>query len=206
MQTPQKRWGVNGSNYKSSPHFYAAIQKYGWDNFEHFILFTGLTKEEACQKEQELIQELNAMDCNYGYNSTSGGESFIMNEETKQKISQALIGNKNNLGHICSEETKLKISKAQKDRKLSEEHKQKLSIAAQARHVPCSEEKRKILSQNYPSKRKVYCEELNTIYESVQECGRQLGIPATNISKLCNGRGKTLKGYHLRYYDDIINA
>ena len=29
---------------------------------------------------------------------------------------------------------------------------------------------------------------------TMQERGRQLGIPATNISKLCNGRGKTLKG------------
>ena len=41
---------------------------------------------------------------------------------------------------------------------------------------------------------------------TMQECGRQLGIPATNISKLCNGRGKTLKGYHLRYYNDTTNA
>jgi len=41
----------------------------------------------------------------------------------------------------------------------------------------------------------------------VQDCCRQLGIPATNISKLCEGRGKTLRGYHLRYYDDdAINA
>lgn len=54
MQKPEVRWGKNGNNYKSSPHFYSAIQKYGWDNFEHNILFTGLTKEEACLKEQEL--------------------------------------------------------------------------------------------------------------------------------------------------------
>lgn len=55
-------------------------------------------------------------------------------------------------------------------------------------------------------KKPVYCEELKTVFESVQECSRQLGIPATNISKICKGRGKTLKGYHLRYYDDTINA
>lgn len=205
-QIPERRWGSNGCNYKSSPHFYSAIQKYGWDNFEHNILFTNLTKEEACLKEQELIQKFNAMNREYGYNSTSGGEVFSMNKETKEKISHALMGNKNGLGHACSEEKKKKISNAQKGRKFTDEHKQKLSIAAQNRHVPCSEEKKKKLSQNYPNKRKVYCEELNTVYESVQECSRQLGIPATNISKLCNGRGKTLKGYHLKYYDDTINA
>ena len=46
MQVPEKRWGINGNNYKSSPHFYAAIQKYGWDNFEHNILFENLNYEE----------------------------------------------------------------------------------------------------------------------------------------------------------------
>lgn len=206
MQNPETRWGKNGNNYKSSPHFYSAIQRYGWDNFEHNILFTGLTKEEACLKEQELIQHFNSMNRDFGYNSTSGGDIFTMNEETKQKISRALIGNQNGLGHPCSEEKKKKISEAQKGRKFTEEHKQKLSEAAQKRHVPCSEEKKKKLSQNYPHKRKVYCEELDKVFDSVQQCSRELNIPATNISKLCGGRGKTLKGYHLRYYNDTINA
>ena len=206
MQEPEKRWGTNGNNYKTSPHFYSAIQKYGWDNFEHNILFENLSHEEACQKEQELIQHYNSMNRDFGYNSTSGGDIFIMNEETKQKISHSMKGNKNGAGHPCSEEKKRKISEAQKGRQFTEEHKQKLSEAAKKRNVPSSEAKKQKLSQNYPNKRKIYCEELDTIYESVQECGRQLGIPATNISKLCNGRGKTLKGYHLRYYNDTINA
>ena len=203
-QKPEQRWR-NGEGYKSSPHFYSAIQKYGWDNFEHNILFVELTKEQACLKEQELIKEFNSMNREYGYNSTSGGDIFVMNEETKQKISQALIGNQNNLGHSCSEEKKKKISEAQKGREFTEEHKQKLSEAAKNRHVPCSEEKKQILKEK-SHKKSVYCEELDKIFESVQECSRQLGIPATNISKLCNGRGKTLKGYHLRYYNDTINA
>ena len=206
MQEPEKRWGTNGNNYKTSPHFYLAIQKYGWDNFEHNILFKNLSYEDACQKEQELIQYYNSMNRDFGYNSTSGGDIFIMNEETKQKISHSMKGNKNGVGYPCSEEKKRKISEAQKGRQFTEEHKQKLSEAAKKRNVPCSETKKQKLSQTYPNKRKVYCEELDTIYESVQECGRQLDIPATNISKLCNGRGKTLKGYHLRYYNDTINA
>ena len=204
-QKPEQRWGSQGCNYKSSPHFYSAIQKYGWDNFEHNILFTDLTKEQACLKEQELIKEYNSMNREFGYNSTSGGDIFTMNEETKQKISQAMIGNQNGLGHPCSEEKKEKISNAQKGRKFTEEHKQKLSEAAKNRHVPCSEKKKQILKEK-SHKKPVYCEELNKVFESVQECSRQLSIPATNISKLCNGRGKTLKGYHLRYYNDTINA
>ncbi len=204
MQEPEKRWKY-GEGYKTSPHFYSAIQKYGWDNFEHTILFQNLTKEEACRKEQELIAKFNSMNREFGYNSTSGGEMFVMNEETKQKISQAMMGNKNGLGHPCSEEKKRKISEAQKGRTLTEEHKQKLSEAAKKRHTSCSEQAKKNI-QKASHKKPVYCEELNKIFESVQECSRQLGIPATNISKLCKGRGKTLKGYHLKYYDDTINA
>lgn len=201
-QSPEQRWGKNGTGYISSPHFYSAIQKYGWDNFEHEILLTELTKEEACQKEQELIKEFNTLNREYGYNSTSGGEIFVMNKETKEKISKALQGNKNGFGHPCSDEKKKKIQQAQLGRKFSEEHKKKLSEAAKRRHVPCSEEKKEKLKQSYPNKRKVYCEELDIIFPSVQECARQIGAAATSVTKLCKGRGKTLRGYHLRYYDE----
>ena len=168
-------------------------------------MFQNLTKEKACKKEQELIAKYHSMDREFGYNSTSGGDIFTMNEETKQKISQSMIGNKNGLGHPCSEEKKKKISKAQKGKHLTEEHKQKLSEAAKNRHTPCSDQAKENI-RKVSHKKPIYCKELKTVFESVQECSRQLGIPATNISKLCKGRGKTLKGYHLRYYDDTINA
>lgn len=38
---PEKRWGTNGQRYKECPHFWHAIQKYGWDNFDHMILYIG---------------------------------------------------------------------------------------------------------------------------------------------------------------------
>lgn len=53
-QNPLKRW-QGGCGYRHNTHFNNAIQKYGWDNIKHEILFDGLIKEEACAKEVELI-------------------------------------------------------------------------------------------------------------------------------------------------------
>lgn len=205
-KNPIERWGSNGANYKSTPHFYSAIQKYGWDNFEHNILRENLTKEEACSIEKEFISRYKTQDRRFGYNVLEGGQASVLHKEVREKMSVSMLGNKNGFGHPCSEEKKKKISDVQKGKKLSDEHKSKLSEAAKKRHVPCSEDKKKVLSQNYPNKRKIYCVETNTVYSSVQECARQLNLYATNISKVCNGIHHTTGGYHLKYYDDVINA
>lgn len=84
----QKRWGHNGYEYiHKSPNspFTKAINKYGWDNFEHQILFENLTKEEANQKEIELIAFFKSNNENYGYNLTAGGSSNTLNEEQKKQ-------------------------------------------------------------------------------------------------------------------------
>lgn len=52
-QNPLKRW-ANGRGYCKNKHFYKAILKYGWDNFKHEIVFSGITKDEAIQYEKEI--------------------------------------------------------------------------------------------------------------------------------------------------------
>ena len=77
-----------------------------------------------------MIKQYDATNRNLGYNSTTGGETFTMSEESKLKMSKSMMGNKNGLGKPCSFEKAKKISDAQKGRKLTEEHKQKLSNSA----------------------------------------------------------------------------
>ena len=85
LDPPEKRW-KNGYGYNTQM-FFQAIKKYGWDNFEHIILETGLTAEEANIKEKYYIQLYNTMDSNYGYNCTEGGSNFsTLSDEIKQKI------------------------------------------------------------------------------------------------------------------------
>lgn len=67
------RWANNGSKYKQCKFFYHAIQKYGWDSFEHTILIDNISKEKACVIEKELIKKYNTQDEKFGYNLASGG-------------------------------------------------------------------------------------------------------------------------------------
>lgn len=69
---PEKRWR-NGKGYDKNPYFDHAIQKYGWDNFEHIILYEGLTKEEAENLEIETIAKYDTTNSEKGYNLQHGG-------------------------------------------------------------------------------------------------------------------------------------
>lgn len=71
-QKPEERWS-NGNGYLRCTRFHNSIKKYGWSNFKHEILFSNLTKEEAFQKEKELILEYNSTDERFGYNLKEGG-------------------------------------------------------------------------------------------------------------------------------------
>lgn len=73
-QNPLIRW-ANGLGYSRNGYFTNAIVKYGWDNIKHEILFDGLTKEDACQKEIELIAHYKSNIADFGYNLSSGGEN-----------------------------------------------------------------------------------------------------------------------------------
>lgn len=73
-QKPEKRW-KNGNGYKKNVHFYNAIQKYGWDNFEHEIVKDDLTHQEADELEKMLIKTLRTTNKDYGYNISTGGSN-----------------------------------------------------------------------------------------------------------------------------------
>lgn len=136
-QKPKYRFGKGGNGYAIGSAIQNAIQKYGWDNFEHIILYSNLTKDEACKLEQEMIQKYNSLVPN-GYNLSLGGESGSygykyskeqslakslrqkgkhrkpMSEETKQKISKTKTGHK--MGPRPKEWTK-KIADANRGKK-----------------------------------------------------------------------------------------
>ena len=126
--------GNNESYLGSGVALKQAIQKYGRDNFKRETLFSFNTMIEAYEKESELVtQEL--VDMNECYNLCLGGQGgFPTTPQIKEKMSQAKLGKPN----------------VQKGKKLSSEHKQKLSVARKKRVI--SEETRKRLSETMKRK------------------------------------------------------
>lgn len=95
---PNARW-ESGTGYKEGSPMRNAINKYGWDNIKHVILFEGLMQEEACNKEIELIAyyktNIHRHGNTYGYNMTDGGEGTFghkVSEENKEKMRQRFLG------------------------------------------------------------------------------------------------------------------
>lgn len=112
------------SKYKTAIHL--AIKKYGKENFKIEKIDDASTIDELNEKESFWILKLNTL-CPIGYNMNTGGDRYLMSEETKKKIGRAHLGKK------VSEETKRKSSESHKGFKVSDETKLKLSLALKGR-------------------------------------------------------------------------
>lgn len=169
-QKPQKRW-QNGYGYKHSTYFKNAINKYGWDNFEHIILYDNLTREEAQNKEIELIKKYKSNIKGYGFNINEGGFAPIITEEQKIKISNT------EKGKIISKETIEKANKTKRKRYLT---------------IGLTEKEK----EKYKKRTKtVKCIETNKTYFGQKELIK-LGFNGANIYEVCNGKRKRAYGYH----------
>lgn len=187
-QKPEIRWG-NGSHYKSSPHFYSSIQKYGWDGFEHIILFTCLSEEDAKIKEIELIKLYNTTENNFGYNCTKGGDGVTGNKHTKEAIEKM---RKASTGRIPSLETRNKMKKIMTGRIMSTKWKQRISNSHKGDKNPSAKSIVQ-LSSNY---------ELIKQYSCARYAEKELGINVVNISQVCMGKAKSAGGYIFMFSKD----
>ena len=190
-RTPEERWKKNGYGYLQKkngvyiqPLFARAILKYGWDNFEHIIWAEGLSAEKANEIEMLLIALYNSNDPEYGYNLRSGGNNGKHSEETRKKMSESRMGDKNPMygkrgknnplyGTHVSEESK---------RKNSEKHK---GLHSHEKH---------------PMARPVQCIETGEVLWGSKAFEMKYGYSAGHICNCCNGKRNTSNGYHWKYY------
>lgn len=204
------RW-ENGKGYKNNTHFWNAIQKYNWNNISHYILFEGLTKEQAENKEIELIALWNTTNPNCGYNHTFGGNcKGKVTEETKRKLSQIAkeyfsTHRPPALGTHLSSQTRLKISAARKGTKWSDETREK--ILKSKKENPYHHTEDSILkikaanAENYIKSSKKICQynlngEYIRTFNSIREASRITGINRQQLSACCKGTNLNAGGYH----------
>lgn len=89
----------NGNNYISSPVFWKAIQKYGWDSFKHIILHIVEAEDKISLLdklnllEREEIIKYNSVVPN-GYNIELGGGQGRVPKEKSMQISRTSLGDK----------------------------------------------------------------------------------------------------------------
>lgn len=93
-----KRWKTEYKWNKVNKHLQSAFNKYGLENFD-FEIIEECAAELLDIREKYWINIYNSFDRNFGYNKTLGGSgtlgrTFIMSEETKNKIRMSHIGYK----------------------------------------------------------------------------------------------------------------
>jgi len=193
------RWGTIGNGYSRKQYLGRAIDKYGWNNFEHKILHQNLTGIEAKRIEKELIEAWGTTDSKVGYNLTKGGEGicgFKMKESTIKKIADSKRGKKigekhrislrnSNIGRIKSKEEIEKIRTANLGKKLTKETKDKMGKNFMKTVLQIDKNTNAII---------------NT-FDSLTIAQEMTGADHGHISKCCYGKRKTAGGYKWKFYE-----
>lgn len=193
-QVPKKRWR-NGNGYKNNILFYRAIQKYGWDNFEHKILYEHLTKEEAEQKEIELIAQYKSNQKEFGYNIENGGNhQGNVSEETKRKIGIAHKGKKlsNDARKKISDSNKIRFSKKENHPMYGKHHSQDTI--------------NKIIESKKHTKRIVQFDlkgNFIRVWDNSMQIERELGINHCHIGSVARGNQLSSHNFIWKYEKDL---
>ena len=220
-QAPNGRW-KNGLGYESSPHFWNAIKKYGWENFKHEVLYTGLSCEHACLIEQMLIEEYDSTNPLYGYNQKIGGQT---GSSPSQEV-RNLVSQKMKKYYAEHPEARERLAKSATGKKWTDEQRTKYITAKKGKHLEISEVWR---AKMIAGTRKRYSEDIalreitikrciengkknsmpvvqmdldgNDIasFESASEAQRQTGAKNCNIIMCCKGTRHTANGYKWRF-------
>ena len=212
-QKPEHRWRDGVTGYRENEHFCNAIKKYGWDNFQHEIIASGLTADEASNMEKLLIQKLDLTNRNNGYNKSYGGDGANRSPatpETKRKMHDHMMrrianngGYGLNKGKHFSELARQHNRDAQK--RIADIHRDS-RLGAKLSQESISKRTAKRLENNggvytkNTTAKQVRCVETNCLFPSVRVATNQIGV-SPYILKRRIQTGDSINGFHYEYVD-----
>ena len=168
-----------------------AIQKYEWGNFEKD--WYECPDEDLNFDEELLVREMGTL-APGGYNLKEGGWNGKLSEETKQKVRESKMGEKNPMyGKPPSEEHKKKISEATKGEKSH------MYGKTGEKHTMYGK-----TGEKHPKSKRVYQYDIGgtfiNTFGSAKEAGRHLNKNSgSKISACALGVSKTAHGFRWTY-------
>jgi len=177
-QKIKDRWG-RGSSYRNNKDFYADIQRYGWDNFEHEVIADCLNFDEACLLEEETIRRYNSL-VPFGYNKSTGGE--IPSKGCKRTAEQKRADSAAVKKRWEDEAYRASVIKTMKDR----------GIRPPSRLGVPNPHKKEVLQYTTDG-------QLIKSYPSVAFTAKAFGVTIMSISNACHGKVKTSCGFVFRF-------
>lgn len=199
---PKRRW-KSGKGYTGCRRMNAAIERFGWDNFEKEIILEGLTKEESELKEVEYIKLYKSNDVDYGYNIDGGAHGLGgFSEETRALISKANKG-KNN--HFYGKHQPLEIRQAHSEFMRGNDYFKGKHHSEEYKKTKSEQMKKKYANGGNPKCKSVICESLdgNIVKEffSLREAAKEMNISPSTMLNIIR-KSKEKGGMKWRYADE----
>lgn len=190
-QNPKKRWR-NGKGYTGCTLFNKAIQRYGWDNFEHEILIECENKEDASAAEKYYVNLYQSNRREYGYNLEAGGyNKGEISPETREKlrIASSVKHTKERTEKTAAKHRGLKHTNETRQRMSESQKRYASSLAGKERHKKIVELTSKAVVK-LADNGEIVCE-----YPSIEEAARLEAVSPSGISRACSGVQKRSCGY-----------
>lgn len=180
-QRPQNRFRDDGRGYfvgyRNKTAFQYAIEKYGWENFNHTIVVNDVTEERAKDIERKLITFFSANDRVHGYNLTAGGDGTT--------------------GFPCPDEVRRARSERMKGIRFSDETRRKMSEAKKG-HTPWNKGKHPGFTDEQLQARRNRARKVQTIdgvFDTVTDCASYYGIERKTLHDWLSGKRQPSRRY-----------